>query len=350
MENVTADLFLTPKDIGNLFGMTIQGVHKLLKENEIKSRSTQSKQHRIYPEAFRQLLKIKDLNLPNAVISVHLVKGGVGKTTLVHALASRASALGCKTLMIDLDQQANLTSSFGVQCRPKIDPTILDLYMGRMENKAVSAKDLIVKITPYLHIIPSNLSLANLDVAMIQGTENIGKFFADMFKPIRKDYDLIFIDCPPSLSRVTSAAHCFSDKIILPVNMDRYSLDGLDLTLDHLTVLSRKFKVAATLQVVINKFDARQKLGYEIIGELNEQHKDILCETYVSVSKQIDNSVAANQCIWNPGLGKNFALDDFNNLLVEILGLKIWAERKSNSNAKKVSTSNSSPKEALLNA
>ena len=81
--------------------------------------------------------------------------------------------------------------------------------------------------------------------------------------------------------------------------------------------------------MVINKFDARQKLGFEIINQLASEHKDMLCETYVSVSKQIDNSVAANECLWNPSSGKNSALEDFNNLLVEILGLATWKDRKS---------------------
>lgn len=327
MEHAPVDLFLTPKDIADLLGMTVQGVHKILKDQGIDSKVPNGRQHRIYPADFRRLIKNKNLPIPSHVIAIHLVKGGVGKTTMVHALASRASALGLRTLVLDLDQQANLSTSFGIYSRPKHDPTILDVHMGQMGSKKVRIQDAIVKVTDFLHVIPSNLSLANLDVAIIQGTENLGRLFSDMFKPVRNDYDLIFIDCPPSLSRVTSAAHCFASKILMPVNMDRFSLDGLDLTLDHVALLKKKFSAKAEVHVVINKFDARQKLGFEIINQLTSEHKDILCETYISTSKQIDNSVAGGECLWNPSSGKNSALEDFHNLLVEIFALDRWKNR-----------------------
>lgn len=333
MEHAAPDLFLTPRDISELLGMTVQGVHKLLKDNGIESKVPNGRQHRIYPASFRRIIQLKKLAVPSEIVAVHLVKGGVGKTTLVHALAARASALGFKTLMLDLDQQANLTTSFGVLSRPKHDPTILDVHVGTLNGKKIRVKDAIVEITDFLHLIPANLSLANLDVAIIQGTENIGRLFADLLGPIRANYDLIFIDCPPSLSRVTSAAHCFATKLLLPVNTDRFSLDGLALTLENLELLKRKFSADPDLHVVINKFDARQKLGFEIINELASEHKDILCETYVSVSKQIDNSIAANECLWNPGHGKNVALEDFNALLLEVFGLDSWKDRKASRQA-----------------
>lgn len=328
MAESNLEIFLTPKDIAELIGMTVQGVHKLLKEHDIESRHQGSRQHKIYPASFKELLRIKKFPIPNEVIISHLVKGGVGKTTVVHALAARASAFGLRTLMVDLDQQANLSSSFGVHSRPKIDPTILEVYLSHEKSNKITINDAIIKLTDFLHIIPSNLSLANLDLALIQATENLERLFIEMFAPIRNQYDLIFIDCPPALSRVTSAAHCFATKILMPVNMDKFSLEGLDLTIEHHKLLSRKFKVNAKIHVIINKFDARQKLGFEVINQLSTDHQQSLCETYISVSKQIDNSIASNECIWNQSQGKNVALEDFNNLLIEILGLSSWKNRR----------------------
>ena len=327
MEEVNVDLFLQPKDLADALGITVQGVHKLLKEHHIESKMVNPRQRRIYPASVRQVAQLKGLPIPSGVVVVHLVKGGVGKTTLIHGLAARASAYGCRTLMIDLDQQANLSTSFGVYSRPKKDPSLLDVYVGHMNGKKVRIQDTVVKVTDFLHIIPANLTLANLDVSIVQGTENIGNLFDCMFKPIRKDYDLIFIDCPPSLSRVTSAAHCYADKILLPVNTDRFSLDGLELTLEHLALLQKKFRAKAELHVVINKFDARQKLGFEVINELASEYREMLCEAYITVSKQIDNSIAANECLWSPQQGKNAALEDFNNLLIEVFQMKSWKEQ-----------------------
>ena len=126
---------------------------------------------------------------------------------------------------------------------------------------------------------------------------------------------------------MTSAAHCYADKILLPVNTDRFSLDGLELTLEHLALLQKKFRAKAELHVVINKFDARQKLGFEVINELASEYREMLCEAYITVSKQIDNSIAANECLWSPQQGKNAALEDFNNLLIEVFQMKSWKEQ-----------------------
>jgi len=192
-----------------------------------------------------------------------------------------------------------------------------------------------IPIADYLHIIPSNLTIANLDLQLIHGNENIGKFFKDVFEPIRNDYDLIYVDCPPSLSRVTAAAHCFADRIIMPVNTDRFSIDGLELTLDHLTTLQKKFSVDPTLNIVINKFDARQKiLGNAVIQALTSRYREYLLESYISISKQIDNSIAAHKCIWAEKPSKNQALQDINNLLIELFDLESW------SNSKKSATKN----------
>lgn len=327
MDKLAIDLYLTPKDLAEMFGVTVQGIHKFLKEHHVESSMPTPRQRRIYPSSMRKIVQLKGLKVPHGVVAVHLVKGGVGKTTLVHALAARCSALGCRTLMVDLDQQANLTSSFGVTCRPKKDPTLGDVFAGHINGKKITIRDAVVPVTDFLHIVPANLSLANLDVAILQGTENLATLFSELFKPVRKDYDLIFLDCPPSLSRVTTAAQCFADKILLPVNTDRFSLDGLELTLGNLLQVLKKFGASADLHVVINKFDARQKLGFEIIKELASEFQDYLCETYISISKQIDNSIEANECLWNPN-GKNVALEDFHNLLVEIFELESWKAKR----------------------
>ena len=177
MEEVNVDLFLQPKDLADALGITVQGVHKLLKEHHIESKMVNPRQRRIYPASVRQVAQLKGLPIPSGVVVVHLVKGGVGKTTLIHGLAARASAYGCRTLMIDLDQQANLSTSFGVYSRPKKDPSLLDVYVGHMNGKKVRIQDTVVKVTDFLHIIPANLTLANLDVSIVQGTENIGNLF-----------------------------------------------------------------------------------------------------------------------------------------------------------------------------
>lgn len=329
MKTTDLDIFLTPSELAPLLKLTIQGLYKQLREADVETKLERNGRHRIYPREMRKFVDAKGYEIPKGVIALHIVKGGVGKTTLAHGLASRASAYGFKTLMVDLDQQANLSTSFGVFSRPKEDPTLLDVTTGSLNGEPVRVEDVVVPLTDFLHIIPANLTIANLDLLLITGNENIGTFFEQILEPIRDDYDLVFIDCPPSLSRVTFAAHCYADTILMPVNMDRFSIDGLELTLDHLSSLQKKYGLDPKLSIVINKFDARQKiLGNAVIEALTNNYRDYLMESYISISKQIDNSIAANQCIWEAKASKNPALEDINNLLIEMFDLESWGSRR----------------------
>ena len=85
----------------------------------------------------------------------------------------------------------------------------------------------------------------------------------------------------------------------------------------------KKFKVNPEINIVVNKFDARHKLGFAVIKSLNDEYGDLLCETFVSVTKQLENSLAQGKCVWS-SKGKNNALEDMHNLLIELLGLDSW--------------------------
>lgn len=330
MKKRDVDLFITPAEVASLLGLTVQGLHKQLKEKNINTKDTSDRFHKIYPSEMRKFLDLKKLPIPNEIDVIHLVKGGVGKTTLVHGLAARASVFGFRTLMIDLDQQSNLTTGFGVFSTPKEDPTLIDAVLKTFKGKSINIKDVVVPITEFLHIIPANLTIANLELLLITRNSNIGNFLEKLLEPIRDDYDLIFIDCPPVIARVSSIAHCYADRILLPVNTDQYSIDGLELTLDHLTNLRESFEVNPQLSIVINKFDARQKiLGNVVIDALTSRYKQHLMQNHISISKQLDNMVALNKCIWSMKTAKNPALSNLNDLLIEMFDLKNqWGSRK----------------------
>src|SRR4051812_12504103 len=96
------DLFLTPTKLAEILDLSVQTIYRQFKELNIETGQAKGRR-RLYPESMRKYLEAKNLFIPKAVVAVHVVKGGVGKTTITHALASRASAYGFKTLMIDLD-------------------------------------------------------------------------------------------------------------------------------------------------------------------------------------------------------------------------------------------------------
>lgn len=313
------DLYLTVKELADILDITVPGLRKIIRDKNIPVDKKNPRIHKIYPESVRKIYELRGKEIPKAVISAHIVKGGVGKTTIIHGLASRASALGFNVLMVDLDQQANLTTSFNIKARANEDLTIYEL-IAENPNKKIKISDVIVPITSNLDIIPSNLKVAFLERHFAQNAENYATFFSDLFRPIRDNYDLIFFDCPPALSMYVSAVHCFSDKIIIPVNMDLFSMEGLKLTMDHMLEVLDKFGIKPDIYVMINKMDHRHKhLVYAFIDRLNRDYKDYLLSNYISVNKSIDNCVAKSKCIWDLPISKTQALIDMHSLLLEIL-------------------------------
>lgn len=321
-------IYIQQKEVASLLGVSAQAISKILRDNKIPTMKIGNRLQVLNPDSMNQIIHLKNLPKFKGKIGFHIVKGGVGKTTLVHGLGARSAATGHKTLLIDLDQQGNLSHSFGVWPILGADPTMLNVYKGELNGSKIDSKDAIVKITEDLHIIPANLSLANLDTALTaSGTENIGNLFKRLFHNLENEYDAILFDCPPALSKVTAAVHCYIDMLVLPVNADSFSMEGLQLTLDNLKLLRENYKIAPKLSIVLNKFHSRHKMTLEILKLLSEEYGDILAESFVSSTKKIENSLAKGECIWIDR-NKNNALEDMHNLLVELYSLSNWENKK----------------------
>ena len=255
------------------------------------------------------------------------MKGGVGKTTLVHGLSARAAACGHKVLMVDLDQQGNLSHSFSIWPTLGESPTLLNIYQGNLKGKKLAVSDAVVPITENLSIIPANLSMANFDTALTaSGTENIGSLFKKMFHSIEDEYDVIIFDCPPALSKVTAAVHCFVDMLLLPVNADQFSLEGLQLTLDNLSQLKENFEIDPKISIVLNKFHGRHKIDGDILKMLSSNYGEMLEDSFISSTKRIENSIAKGHCVWEDR-HKNNALEDMHNLLTDLFSLETWQHK-----------------------
>ncbi|MBF0299460.1 MAG: ParA family protein [Oligoflexia bacterium] len=312
------------KELSEIFNLSSQEINNFFKENQVELTRI-GNLVRITPANFELILKARDVKKNKMIITSSCVKGGVGKTTLTHGLSAKISTYGHKTLMIDLDQQANLTSSFGIDSSMGVLPSILDVYRGHFQGKKISIEDAIVNITSHLSIIPANLEMASFESEFSSKTENVGNFFKKLLKPIGPQFDIIWFDCPPALGKVTSAAQASSDLIVIPINTDKFSVDGLDLTIDSIVTLHKNFEVNPNVKIVVNKFDSRQKLGFQIVSYISQnEYKDYLSNNYISVSKQIDNCIASKSSIWDPHF-KGPAQDDLKNLALEIIGADKWS-------------------------
>lgn len=313
--------FLTPMDLMEVLGgITVHGVYKALKTHHIDVISSQTRRKIIPPLSVMKLLKERGFQYPHENISFQIVKGGVGKTSLSYALGLRASHYGAKVLLVDLDQQGNLTRSFKIEARDF--PVWLNIFRDN-----VPIEKTVIKLTETLDLIPSNLNNSRLDLELTQASPNLRDMIRDTLSPIRKNYDLVIFDCPPAINKINLAATCASDTVIIPVNPDPYAMDGLDFTLAELERINQDFKLKVNFKIIWNRYDARERLGAVCMHDLAKDARKIknVLPVVIRVDASLKNSIFDAVSLFD--LPKKSAIrEDIDQFAREILGIYNWID------------------------
>jgi chromosome partitioning protein len=313
---------ITPPELKDcLGGITTQGVHKALKTHNIHLHTINTKRKIVPPLGVRKLFEERGFSYPNKNISFQIVKGGVGKTSLSFSLAVRAVHYGARVLAIDFDQQANLTRSLSVDARNV--PVWLNIYRDK-----VSSADAIIKLSDTFHIIPSSLNNSRLDTELTSSSANLKDLVTDALEPIRKNYDLVIMDCPPALNKINTAVTCASDEIIIPVNPDPYAMDGLNFTLAELSKVKKEFKLDYDYKIVWNRYDARERLGVYYMHELakNEEWASHIYPVVIRTDTTFKNSIFDAKTIFDSP--KSPVREDVDQFTKEVLGINSWKESR----------------------
>jgi len=195
------------------------------------------------------------------VIAVVNQKGGVGKTTSTVNLTAALHDLGLKVLLCDFDPQANATSGMGVEKR-KIRHSVYDVTINNIpaENAIIS--------TPYGDVLPATSDLAGATVELITA-EHRERQLDKALSNIKKNYDLIFIDCPPSLELLTLNGLCAADAILVPVQCEYYALEGLSDLMATLRMVKRKLNPRLEIfGVALTMFDGRTNFSTQVAEEV----------------------------------------------------------------------------------
>jgi chromosome partitioning protein len=316
---------LTPTELADILGgITIHGVYKALKAHNIESETADNRRKRIPSMGIRKLFTERGFKYPQKNISFQIVKGGVGKTSLSYALGLRASHYGAKVLLIDLDQQGNLTRSFNIDARE--NPVWLNVIRDN-----VSIDKAIIELTDTLHILPSNLNNSRLDVELTQSSPNLRDMVKDKLSSVRDIYDLVIFDCPPAINRINLSATCASDMVIIPLNPEPYAMDGLDFTLAELKRIKKEFKLDIDTKIVWNRYDARERLGavyMHAIAKDEDKYHNVL-PVVIRVDASLKNSIFDGKSIFD-FTKKTGIRDDFDQFAKEILGINQWSEKHKN--------------------
>ena len=202
-------------------------------------------------------------------------KGGCGKTTTSINLAACLARLGHKTLLVDIDPQANATVGLGA---PKdAHPSVYDVLAGDADAAAaIRATDV-----PGLSLLPSHPDLAgaNVELPRVAGSETR---LHEALEPIRERFAYVILDCPPSLGPLTVNALVAADRVIVPVQTEYFALEGLAGLLDTLKLIQRELNPRLTIAgMLLTMHDGRTRLARDVEREVREHFPSLVFDTVI---------------------------------------------------------------------
>lgn len=232
----------------------------------------------------------------SSTISVCNQKGGVGKTTTALNLATYVALEGYKALLIDIDPQGNATSGVGID-KTALKSTIYNVLVEDYPIEKAIKNTEIEK----LKIIPANLDLTGSSMELLS-MFNRERKLSTAISNIESKFDLIFIDCPPSLGILTINALTTSGSILIPVQCEYYALEGISQLLKTIQLVSERLNPNLEIEgFLLTMADKRTKLTEEVIEEARSFFKDKLYKTIIPRNIKLGEA---------PSFGKPIALYD----------------------------------------
>lgn len=233
------------------------------------------------------------------IVSVINQKGGTGKTTTTINLGSALSKLGKKVLLVDLDPQANLSYSLGLE-EPKA--TLADVFSG--------SKGLTQILTPRegMTVAPGSNELVDIEISLV--TQPKRESFLKSILADAKGYDYILIDCPPSLSLLTVNALAASDEVLIPLQMEVLTLQGLSQILTTVAQIRDAFNARLKVKgIVVVMFDKRRKLSTEIQEYLEQNINEKIFGARIRLNVKLAEAPSFGQSVLDYDASSNGARD-----------------------------------------
>ena len=210
------------------------------------------------------------------IVAIANQKGGVGKTTTAVNIAAGVALLGKRVLLVDMDPQGNATSGLG------IDPRSLQTTVYNCLINYVKFHD-TVQVTEVngLSLLPANADLSGAEIELVN-VEEREKLLRNFLREVDQLFDVIFIDCPPTLGILTVNALVASRSILVPVQCEYYAMEGLSRLVGNIDRVRQSFNPDLQLEgIVLTMFDARNTLARQVLAQVREYFKDIVYDTVI---------------------------------------------------------------------
>ena len=226
------------------------------------------------------------------VFAVANQKGGVGKTTTTVNLGACFAELGQRVLIVDLDPQANASTGLGLNPR-QLDYSLYDVLLHEVPLEEV-IEPVSVK---NLYVAPASLDLAGAEIELVPALNRERKL-KEAVASVADDYDIILIDCPPSLGLLTINGLTAATEVLVPIQTEYYALEGLGQLIRNVDLVTRNLNPTLEMStIVLVMFDARTKLSSQVADEVRDHFGDKVCRQVIPRTVRLSEAPSFGQPI-----------------------------------------------------